>query len=194
MARRKHAPNLLNQRFGQYVVTASAGRNRSGATLWTSQCDCGVAKTVKGYDLEKGNCISCGCLKKAKMRALGQKFGGAKAGSTKHRHSAYGQRPASPSYHSWQAMKQRSLNPNASGYPQYGALGVTVCDRWKDSFENFLVDMGERPTGTTLGRFGDVGNYEKSNCAWMTPKEQWANHSPVRDFRGSFKKMDMVAA
>ena len=82
---------------------------------------------------------------------------------------------ATPTYLSWQAMKKRCLNPNHDHYASYGAKGVTVCMRWRKSFKTFLADMGERPENTTLGRFGDSGNYEPGNCAWMTLAEQQAN-------------------
>jgi len=48
-----------------------------------------------------------------------------------------------------------------------------VCEQWMNSFSKFLLDMGRRPPGTTLGRFGDQGNYEPTNVKWMTFKEQW---------------------
>lgn len=77
----------------------------------------------------------------------------------------------SPTYKSWVAMRQRCQKPGVKGYHNYGGAGVRVCPRW-NSFENFLADMGERPAGTTLGRIGDMGNYEPGNCAWQTTKEQ----------------------
>lgn len=73
-------------------------------------------------------------------------------------------------------MKARCFNKNSSSYPDYGARGITVCTRWRDSFENFLEDMGERPAGKTLDRYpNQLGNYEPGNCRWATPKEQVAN-------------------
>ena len=71
-------------------------------------------------------------------------------------------------------MWQRCTNPKTNGFEHYGGRGIKVCDRWK-SFENFFADLGERPAGTTLGRFGDEGNYEPGNVKWMTPAEQRAN-------------------
>lgn len=72
-------------------------------------------------------------------------------------------------------MRQRCLNPNATGYDRYGGCGISVCDRW-GSFENFLADMGERPEGTTLDRFPNPGgDYEPGNCRWATAKEQRSN-------------------
>ena len=69
-------------------------------------------------------------------------------------------------------MIQRCYNPNAPSYRWIGAVGVKVCERWRASFENFRSDMGECPEGKSLSRFGAVGNYEPSNCAWMTPTER----------------------
>ena len=73
-------------------------------------------------------------------------------------------------------MRDRCSNPNSTRFEHYGGKGVKVCSRW-DSFENFLADMGERPKGTTLGRYADTGNYEPGNCAWQTAKEQGKNGS-----------------
>jgi hypothetical protein len=79
----------------------------------------------------------------------------------------------SPTYSSWKEMRKRCLAPTSIKFKYYGALGITICERW-NAFKNFLADMGERPAGTTLGRIGDVGNYEPGNVKWMTPTEQGA--------------------
>jgi hypothetical protein len=76
-----------------------------------------------------------------------------------------------PTYNSWYNMKSRCLNKNHTAYRWYGGKGVKVCDKWL-TFDGFLEDMGERPEGTTLGRLGDKGNYEKSNCDWQTQEKQ----------------------
>jgi len=80
-----------------------------------------------------------------------------------------------PTYNSWQKMKQRCLNPKATGYHNYGARGITVCRRWRNSFENFLNDMGERPEGMSIDKIDNNGSYGKWNCKWSTPKEQANN-------------------
>src|SRR3954470_16361069 len=83
-----------------------------------------------------------------------------------------------PGYKSWEGAKQRCYNPNAKKYEIYGAIGVTMCDRWRTSFANFLADMGPRPPGHSLDRYPDpYGNYEPGNCRWATIKEQRANRS-----------------
>lgn len=81
----------------------------------------------------------------------------------------------SPEYESWMAMKSRCLNPRATGYAYYGGRGITICERWRGSFQNFLSDMGERPKGTSLDRIDNDGSYEPANCRWATAKEQVAN-------------------
>jgi len=84
----------------------------------------------------------------------------------------------SPTYQSWSAMKLRCLNPNYKKFYLYGGRGIKVCDRWVESFENFLADMGQRPEGKTLDRYPNKdGNYEPGNCRWATQEEQHSNRN-----------------
>jgi hypothetical protein len=72
-------------------------------------------------------------------------------------------------------MRQRCLYSEHDSYRYYGGRGISVCERWLHSFENFLADMGPRPVGMTIDRMDPDGNYEPSNCRWATAKEQQHN-------------------
>jgi len=79
-------------------------------------------------------------------------------------------------YAAWQNMKSRCYNHHLDSYHNYGGRGITVCDRWKDSFENFLSDMGLKPSSDySLDRIDPDGNYEPSNCRWADTKTQTNN-------------------
>lgn len=155
MSRRK---NLVGQKFGRLFVLQSADPTPTGQAVWQCVCDCGTIKSIRGYDLAGGKVISCGCKRTESFHSLITKHG----------------RSSSRTYESWQNMHQRCSNPNNPNYPYYGALGVSVCERWSE-FQNFLEDMGERPEGLTLDRVDPCGNYEPSNCRWASRLEQSRN-------------------
>ncbi len=75
----------------------------------------------------------------------------------------------------WRAMRQRCANPRSKGYRHYGGRGIRVCERWRESFDQFLSDVGFKPDGMSLDRIDNDRGYEPGNCRWVTQHEQMRN-------------------
>ena len=125
--------------------------------LW--QCQCGKKAKIALSRVKHGKIRSCGCLVKDTCRRL---------------HTTHGMKN-SPEYSSWDAMKQRCLNPKDKAFKKYGAKGITVFPPWINSFEAFFEHVGKRPPGKTLERFDTTKSYVPGNVGWATPFEQAIN-------------------
>lgn len=140
-------------RYGKLIaLELDSVRGVRGMTHWICQCDCGKTTRVSSGNLSTGRTKSCGCHK---IEALS-------GSKTKY------DMVNSPTYITWQSMKNRCTNVNDNSYGKYGGVGIGVCDRWLESFENFFEDMGERPEGMTLNRVNGARVYSKETCEWAT--------------------------
>ena len=152
-------------RYGRLVVNKSVGTKKVGTTFSQFvlvRCDCGAEKVVAVNSLKTGKTRSCGCLQKQTVSAT----------NWRHGHSVGGKH--SYTYTSWNAMMNRCSNVSHRNYHLYGGRGITVCERWH-SFQNFLEDMGDRPPNFTLERINNDGNYEPTNCRWVTKAQNNAS-------------------
>ena len=155
--------DLVGQKFS-YLIVLSRNYHKKG-TYWNCYCSCGNITLVRSDSLKNGNTKSCGCLFKYKTKQSKNK----RHGMTK-----------STEFNTWVNLRERCFNVNRPDYKNYGGRGITVCDRWLESFENFFEDMGPCLKGKSLDRWSDNGgDYEPNNCRWATLVEQRANCRPV---------------
>ena len=128
------------------------------------KCVCGRVKLVGSYELLNGESKSCGCLHKEVV------------GKINYKHGLFINRKIPREYDVYKQMRQRCYNKNHISYKNYGARGIKVCDRWKESFLNFLEDMGPRPGDTySLERKDNNIDYTPGNCIWILRKNQNKN-------------------
>ena len=148
--------DLTGQSFGDWTVEGRSHRNARGEVYWTCfDRVTGDRRAVAGASLYRGKSLSAGSRQRAAVTTHGM---------TK-----------TPTFKSWDSMKQRCLKPNSPDYERYGGRGIAVHSAWVSSFEAFLADMGVRPVGHTLDRIDVNGNYEPGNCRWNTNKGQQRN-------------------
>lgn len=151
--------DLTGNVYGRLTVLSRDG-DMYGKVAWACRCSCGTTLRVSGADLKSGNKSSCGCLKIETIGNLNRTHG----------------LTNSNEYSIWSKIKDRCFNPNTRNYDDYGGRGISMCDRWRNSFENFYADMGPRPSPDhSIERRNNDEGYFPGNCVWATRVEQARN-------------------
>jgi hypothetical protein len=155
--------DMAGQKFGRLTVIEFSRKNVHRHAYWVCECECGNKVDVNASHLKSGHTRSCGCFN---FKSFSLK-------RTKHKpHGMSG----SPEHKTWRGMIKRCTNPNAINYKNYGGRGITVCDRWLNSFENFYADMGEKPSKShSIDRLNNNLGYSKDNCRWSVQIDQQRN-------------------
>lgn len=157
---------MIGSKFGKLTVYRFSGKtDKKRGKVWVCKCECGGERLVGQSRLKEGAVKSCGCLWSKKHNCSGNSY--------------KNKRFPTKEYKAWINMKRRcTAKETYHAYNRYGGRGIKVCDRWKNSFENFLSDMGLKPTQKhSLDRINPDGNYEPNNCRWATMKQQRNNRS-----------------
>jgi len=176
--------DLTNQRFSRLTVIKYTEKRQNGSVIWLCKCDCGNFKEAKTHELNRHGVQSCGCLhREITSKRLRSRRGKLNA-SYKHGES----HPKTKLYYIWVGIKQRCFNPKSREYKYYGKRGIIVCSEWRNNyliFKTWALANGYQE-GLTIDRIDNNGNYEPSNCQFITRSENVGKSNRtriLRDFR-----------
>lgn len=161
--------DLTGYTFGRLEVISRAENDSRGEARWNCLCTCGNISIVLGSHLRRGAAVSCGCFRR-EATSKRQRANPTMPSHVTHGHSH------DRLYTTWANMKTRCFNSRNRAYKWYGERGITICDKWKDfmTFYSWAINSGYADN-LTIDRIDPNGNYEESNCRWITIQEQQAN-------------------
>ena len=157
--------DLTGQRFSRLVVLEPHGQNKHGCNLWLCQCDCGRLTVADTHSLKSQHKRSCGCMMRERIGNMRRIDG----------------RSYDKLYHIYYHVRSRCENPKTTHYDCYGGRGIKVCEEWKtwEMFRDWALANGYTE-GLTIDRIDVDGDYEPSNCRWITQAEQMRNTRKTR--------------
>lgn len=168
--------DLTGKKFGRLTVLRDSGKRAGIAVKWLCKCECKKLVEVRGANLVTHKARSCGCLKKEmageQMRKMRLGVTGIKSPVYKHG-DACGNHQRTRLYRIYNNMKCRCYNNKSPSYSFYGARGIAMCDDWLGNYSAFkfwALSHGYTDE-LTIDRINSDGNYEKSNCQWITQSE-----------------------
>jgi hypothetical protein len=156
--------NMIGEHYGRLEVISLCNETTTGGRrLWLCKCECGNFTKATRSHLINGGAKSCGCMRKECSEKLA---------ASQRKHGMFGKRI----YTIWQQMKDRCYNQNNNGYKDYGGRGIKVCNEWHNSTNFFEWALANGYNDNlTIDRIDVNGNYEPSNCRWVTMKVQDRN-------------------